>query len=161
MSIQELEAQLNGGARENRFRLTIAPPAGTSGNANALSVLCLSTAVPGKTRGAITIQHTGKTARVPGDSVADETFEINVQVGYDAEAVYGFFNDWYNLGDFNVGAKTTVRIEQLGLLNETLFTWNVTGAWVSTLPPIDFNRESQDTIKQFAATLTLDDVVVV
>lgn len=36
--------------------------------------------------------------------------------------------------------------------------WQADGIWVSTLPPINFNAESQDTISQFEVTLTLDDI---
>lgn len=157
-TIQELDSELQGGSRENRFKVTITVPTGVSGDARKLQVLCTGATVPGKTRGAIAIMRQGKTARIAGDTVSDETFPFTAHVPKDAAQVYGVFEEMFNLPDSTDDYKTNVIIEQLNLQNEVTFSWNVTGCWVSTLPPVDFNTESADTIKQFEATFTIDDV---
>lgn len=160
MSLEELDAALKGGARENRFRLLITLPDGVSGaTSDELKVLALSTAVPGRTRGAITIQALGKTGRLAGDDVTDETFETVFQVPKESEKIYGLMKQWYELAETEEGYKSKIKVQQLDLENKSTNEWEITGAWVSTLPPIDFSRESSDTIKQFPVTFTVDKVV--
>lgn len=156
-TIQELDSELQGGSRENRFKATITLPTGVTGDSRKLQILCSGATVPGKTRGAISIMRQGQTGRIAGDSVVDETFPFTAQVPKDAKQIYQTFEDMYNLPDTDDDYKTTVKIEQLNLQNEVTFSWNMTGCWVSTLPPVDFNTESADTIKSFEATFTLDD----
>lgn len=158
MSISELDAKLLGAQRENRFRAILTLPSGVSGDSDTLRVLCQSTTVPGKTRGAITLQRLGKTARIAGDELSDETFTFNVLVPKDAQAIYKTFEGWFKLGNGNTGYKSKAKFEFLGLDNATTMAWQADGIWVSTLPPINFNAESQDTISQFEVTLTLDDI---
>ncbi len=159
MSIQELEASLQGGSRENRFLLEFTLPAGVGGDVRTFNVLVLSTSVPGKTRGAITIQHSGKTRRLAGDDVTDETFPVVFQVPKDAKVIYENMRTWYDLGNGD-DYKVNIKCSQLDRQNTKVFSWNIIGCWLSTLPPVDFNRESQDTIKQFDATFTVDDIDV-
>lgn len=162
MSLAELESALAGGSRENRYLLEFNLPGAVTGETRTLNVLVLSATVPGKIRGAITINKEGKTGRVAGDELTDENFETNFQVPKDAQAVYSTMNEWFELPDTADGEnayKVKIKCSQLNLQNEKTFSWEIGGAWVSTLPPVDFNSESQDTIKQFAVTFTVDTVV--
>ena len=156
MSVQELDAKLQSGQRTNRFRCLITLPAGVSGDSDTLRVLCQSTTVPGKTRGAISLQRLGKTARIAGDEVSDETFSFMVQVPKNAKSVYDTFNQWFKLGNNSEGYKTSVIFQFLGLDNSISMSWKATGVWVSTLPPVNFDATAQDEITSFEVTLTLD-----
>lgn len=161
MSLQELDSALQSGARTNRFLLEFILPTGITSDVRKLSLLALSVSVPGKTRGAITINYGGKTGRIAGDELTDETFPVSLQVPQDSETVYKLFNDWILLPDTEDNYKTNMKCSQLNLQNEKTQTWDMKGCWVSTLPPVDFNRTSQDEIKEFEVTFTLDDVVPV
>lgn len=156
MSVQELDAKLQGGQRTNRFRALLVLPSGVSGNTDELKVLCQSTTVPGKTRGAISIQRLGKTARIAGDEVSDETFTFMVQVPKNAQSIYNTFNEWFKLGNNSEGYKSTATFDFLGLDNSVTMSWKATGVWVSTLPPVNFDATAQDEVSSFEVTLTLD-----
>lgn len=158
MSLNELDAKLQGGQRTNRFRTILTLPAGVSGDSAELSVLCQSTVKPGKTRGAITIQRLGKTGRLAGDEVHDETWTFMVQVPKDAQKIYKTFEEWFNLGNNATGYKSQARFEFLGLDNSISMVWVGKGVWVSTLPPVNFDATAQDAISEFEVTLTLDTI---
>ena len=158
MSVYELDKTLNTGARENRFRVSFTLPAGVPGDVRELSLLVTSTNVPGKTKGTITIQKDGKTARMAGDMVTDETFPCTFRIPRDTGKVYGMLYSWYELEE---EYKVIMKMEQLDVTNATIATWELSGVWLSVIAPISMNSESQDTIATVEATLTLDDVKLV
>lgn len=158
MSLAELDTTLQGGARQNRFRLTISLPAGVGGDATKLQILCNATTVPGYTRGAITINRQGLTGRIAGDKVSSETFPATLQVPKDAESVYSTFNKWFKLPDTTNDYKSEALIEQLDIQSNVTYTWKATGIWVSTLPDMSFDQTAMDTIQTFDVTFTIDDV---
>lgn len=160
MSLQELDNELQGGSRQNRFRLTISLPTSVGGNATKLQILCNSTTVPGYTRGAITINRLGKTGRIAGDAVSTETFPATMQVPKDAQVVYTTFSNWFKLPDTTNDYKSEVLFEQLDIQNNVTYTWKATGVWVSTLPDISFDQTAQDTIQTFDVTFTIDTIDV-
>lgn len=159
MSIQELDEKLAGASRQNRFRILL--PSDIDGDVAEFNILVQSTNVPGKTRGAITINKNGKTARIAGDDVSDETFPCNVFVPKDAKKTYKLIQDWYKLSDEDDGYKKDIIVEQLSLQNEVTAAWKITGCWVSTLPPVNFDETAMDTLQTFEATFTLDDVELI
>lgn len=161
MSVQELDAILKSGQRTNRGRLLLTLPGGVAGNTDTLRVLCQSATVPGKTRGAITLQRLGKTARIAGDSLTDETFTVMVQVPKDAKIVYDTFHQWFTLGDNSEGYKSTARYDSLALDNTISASWNMKGIWPSVLPPVNFDATAQDTITEFEVTFTIDEVELI
>ena len=157
MSVQELDAKLQGGTRTNRGRMLITLPGGVSGtDTDTLRILCQSATVPGKTRGAITLQRLGKTARIAGDEVNDETFTVMVQVPKNARSIYSTFEQWFILCDKDTGYKSTARYDSLALDNSVSASWKIEGIWPSTLPPVNFDATAQDSITEFEITFTLD-----
>ena len=156
MSVQELDAKLQGAQRTNRGRMLITLPGGVSGNTDELRILCQTATVPGQTRGAITLQRLGKTARIAGDSLTDETFSVMVQVPKNAKSVYNTFHQWFKLCDKSEGYKSTARYDSLALDNSISASWKMSGIWPSTLPPVNFDATAQDTITEFEITFTVD-----
>jgi len=157
MSLQELDNELQGGARQNRFRLTLSLPTGNGGDANKLKILCNSTTVPGGTRGTITINRLGLTGRIAGDKVSTETFPVTMQVPKDAQVIYTTFSNWYKLPDTTNDYKSEAIFEQLDIQNNVIYTWKATGVWVSVLPDISFDQTAMDTIQTFDVIFTIDD----
>lgn len=161
MSVAELEKELEGGSRVNRYRLNITLPTGVPGDVRKLSVLVKSTNVPGKTRGVINILREGITRRIAGDSVANESFPVLFNVPKNGSTVYNTVYNWYKLPETSNDYKADMTIEQLDIQNAVSSTWNVKGCWVSVLPAVSFNSESNDTLLEFEATFTLDDIELV
>lgn len=161
MSVQELEQEVQGLSRENRFRLQFSLPIGIPGEIRTITALVMSTNTPGKTRGTITIFRDGKPIRIAGDTNPDETFPVSFKVPKDAKKLYNTMYQWYELPDTSDDYKVDMRVEQLDTQNQVVYTWNIKGVWLSVLPPIAYNTESQDTVTSFEATFSMDDVVPV
>ena len=161
MSVQELESKLNAGSRQNRYQLLITVPSGVSSDTDTWRILCQSASVPGDTRGVIEIMRDGSKIRLAGDSETTAELPISIQVpsGSDASLVYGAFYEWKELCGENSGYKTKIKMNQLDLDNSVAFSWDITGAWVSELPSVEFSSESVDTIQTFDVSLTVDKCV--
>jgi len=161
MSVYELDKTLNGGARENRFKVNFTLPAGIPGEIRELSLLVTTTNVPGSTRGTITITKDGKVVRIAGDNVPNETFPCSLRVPKDAKKAYSTFYEWYNLPDTSNDYKVKMNMQQLDTQNNVIATFEMTGVWVSVLPDVTFNTDSADTISTFEVTFTLDTINLV
>lgn len=158
MSVAELEKVIQGGARENRFRVLFALPTGVTGNIKDISAIVTSTNVPGKTRGTINLMRDGLTHRIAGDKVSDETFPCSFKVPKEGKKIYTSMEQWFNLPDTSSDYKVKAKFQQLDTTNKVQSEWEISGMWISVLPPVTMNTESENTISQFEVTFTLDDV---
>lgn len=153
--INTLEQELNGASRENRYRLTFVLPSGVSGDVRKLAILARSTALPGKNYGQIEIKHSGKTNRIKGDEVTDATWTVEFLVPRDAKQVYKSMEDWFNLTE---NYKVDMETYQLDIANEVAQTFKVEGVWVQALPAVNWNTETENTIKSFEVTFSADKI---
>ena len=156
-NIQVLEETLQGGARENRFRVNFVLPSGVSGDVRNLSILVKTATLPGKTSGQIEIKHSGLTHRIKGDEVTDATWTTEVLVPKNATTVYGAFESWFKLIE---NYKVNMTAEQLDIQNNVTQVFTLEGVWVTALPAVNFSTESQDTLKSFEVTYSVDKLVI-
>ena len=162
-SVSELEQALNSASRQNRFRVAITIPSGVDTNTKDLQLLCTSTSVPGITRGSIEIKRDGKTVRIAGDELTDETWTVTFQVpGKEkCKLIYKAFDQWLRKGDdyeSSLDYKSTSTIDQLDIDNTVSYDWKIEGIWVSALGPISFDSDASDTLQTFECTFTIDRV---
>lgn len=157
--INELETALNGASRENRFLMELNFPAGVAGDVRKLNVLVKSTAVPGKTRGIIELKKDAKTARIAGDEMTNGDFNTTFLVPKDASSVYKIMDEWFHLPDTSGAYKVEIGISQLDIQNNVTQKWNGEGVFIATLPEVNFDTESSDTIKQFDVGFSIDRII--
>ena len=156
-NIQTLEEVLNGASRENRFRVNFTLPSGVSGDVRNLSILVKSVTLPGKTYGQIELKHSGKTHRVKGDETTDGTWTTDVMVPKDSRAVYSAFESWFKLTE---NYKVEMSVDQLDITNAVTNTFKLEGVWVTALPGVNWSTDSENVIKSFEVTFSVDQLTI-
>ena len=156
------EALTGGGARANRFKVTMTFPSDLNGSedaSSAMSFLCSSAQLPGQTIGEIQVPFRGRNLYVAGD----RTFEAWTVTCYnDIEfSVRNMFEMWMNkinkMSD-NSGTSTpsgyqsTASVMQLNQAGTGIMTYTFQGMWPTTLGNIDVSYETTDAIETFDCT---------
>lgn len=154
-NVQVLEEVLNGGARDNRFRLNFTLPSGVSGDVRNLSILVRSTTLPGKSDGQIEIKHSGLTHRVKGDETTDSTWTCEFLVPKNSATVYATMQQWSKLKE---NYKVEMTAEQLDIANAVTHKFTLKGVWLQALPGVNWSTETGDAIKSFEVTFSVDDI---
>lgn len=156
-NVQSLEELLNGASRENRFRINFTLPGGVSGDVRNLSLLVRTATLPGKSDGQIELKHSGITHRIKGDEVIDATWSTEILVPKDSRQVYSTFEQWKSLKE---NYKVQMTANQLDIQNNVTSTFTLEGVWVQALPAVNWSTESQDTIKSFEVTFSVDKLTI-
>jgi hypothetical protein len=65
-------------------------------------------------------------------------------------------DDWFNLEE---NYKVDIEAEQLNIINETVQTFKIEGAWVQALPAVTWDHDSENVIKSFEVTFSADKII--
>jgi hypothetical protein len=162
MKINDFRTALRGGgARPNRFRVTLFFPAvAQSGSASRTSTFLVKAAqLPASTLGNIDVPYMGRMLPLPGD----RTFEDwNVTVLNDTDfGIRNALERWSNAinGNENNQRNTPISalyqdltVEQLDLNGDVLKTYTFKDAYPLTVAAIDLDMGTNDSIEEFATT---------
>ena len=167
--LQQLNAVLQGGARANRFQVEFQLPAGVGGNLRNINLLAKTFPIPGVEIGTIEVKYKGLTGRLSDNSrVVTATTSPNFRLPANPAEILNAFYDWASKcapldGSQTVPSdyKTDIVVRQLGTNKQVTFSWKLKGCWVSAIPEQEMNSEEAESIREFAPTLTVDDVEII
>ena len=161
MSIDQFKSRLRGGgARANQFRVSLNPPAISTGliPENA-SFMVKAAALPGQTITEIPVNFRGRQLFVAGDRTF-ETWTTTIMNDTDF-AVRNAMESWMNgindletsIGVSNMALYTSdILIEQLDRDNSVLKTYTLKTCWPTAIAAIDLNMDTVSEIETFDVT---------
>ena len=166
-NINEFRSQMQGdGARPNLFEVTMPFPAfSLPGNAQTkLSFMCKTAQLPGSTIGVVPVQYFGRELKFAGNrTFADWTISV---INDEDFVVRNAFERWMNglnshtLNVRNPAAQAPLgytvdsEVRQYAKNGSVLKKYKFTGLFPSDITPIDVDWGSNDTIEEFAVTLS-------
>jgi len=154
-----------GGARPSLYLVTLNFPAGVSSGADAIknSYLCKAASIPSSNMGEVQVPFMGRKVKVAGDKEFDD-WSVTMINDTDFSA-RGAFEAWVNLINEHVSNKgkenpgdyyQDLKVEQLNRQGETIYTYNLRGAWPKTVGEITLGYEETDTVEEFEVTFAMN-----
>lgn len=166
-NINEFRSQMQGdGARPNLFEVTMPFPAySLPGNAQTkLSFMCKTAQLPGSTIGVVPVQYFGRELKFAGNrQFADWTISV---INDEDFVVRNAFERWmnginsHNLNIRNPAAQAPLgytvdsEVRQYGKIGNILKKYKFIGVFPTDITPIDVDWAANDTIEEFAVTLS-------
>ena len=166
-NINEFRSQMQGdGARPNLFEVTMPFPAfSLPGNAQTkLSFMCKTAQLPGSTVNVVPVQYFGRELKFAGNrTFADWTISV---INDEDFVVRNAFERWmnglnsHNLNIRNPAAQAPLgytvdsEVRQYGKGGNTLKKYKFIGVFPTDITPIDVDWAANDTIEEFAVTLS-------
>lgn len=167
-NIQEFRAQYEGdGARPNLFEVTVPFPAGVIGDAakaqQKLTFMCHASALPESSIGTTEVDYFGRKIKLAGNrSFGDWTLTVYNDEDF---AVRNAFEKWLNalnanrLNRRNPAFPTNssygvdCEIRQYDKLMNVIKSYNLIGAFPTSLSSIDLAWGNNDSVEEFTVTL--------
>lgn len=157
MTITNFMSNFRGGARQNRFRVSITWP-GAVGSPNVRDdIVCTAASMPSSIIGVTQVFYRGRAISIPGDRTFEEwtaTFMNDVTYSH-----RNAFERWSNLilsQEGNVQGTenykdmlVTIDIAQLGRDDSVLKTVRLFNAWPTNISSVELDYSSQDTVSNF------------
>jgi hypothetical protein len=166
-NINEFRSQMQGdGARPNLFEVTMPFPAfSLPGNAQTkLSFMCKTAQLPGSTVNVVPVQYFGRELKFAGNrTFADWTISV---INDEDFVVRNAFERWmnglnsHNLNIRNPAAQAPLgytvdsEVRQYGKIGNILKKYKFIGVFPTDITPIDVDWAANDTIEEFAVTLS-------
>lgn len=157
LGIDDFKAKLKGGgARANLFRVTCNFPSFVQASVELTSFLCKGAALPASTVAAIAVPFRGRQLQIAGD----RTFEpVTLTFFNDTDfAIRNAFESWMN----GINGHTTntgilspadyqvdMIVEQLDRQENVLKTYNIRGAFPTSIAAIELSNDEASTIEEF------------
>lgn len=163
ISISDFKGNVADLARPNRFMVSFRGNALAMGNFDpSLQYLAMSTELPGRDIGDITLNWQGMQIKLAGDpTVAD----ISLKFHNDSEfKIRNFFEEWAN-NFANMGTnerlahteyKAEVVMEQLDRRGDVIATYILDGAYPKTVSPIALDMGTTDSTEEFTVSFRYD-----
>ena len=164
-SIDTFRGKLQGGgARANKFMVTMGFPAGLSGMPEDLSTttsyLCSAATLPGMTIGEVTVPFRGRNLFIAGDRTFEAwTITILNDSNFHIRNGFEIWMNYINNMSNNEGVdnpslyQTDAHVSQLGRDDLRVKTYSFRGMWPTTIGNIDLSYETNDAIETFDVTL--------
>ena len=160
-NINTFRQKLNGGSKANLFRMEIIPEFTVPGfDANEVSILCKSGAIPAFTLGIIEVPFRGRRIKIPGDrTYADWTATF---VNDDNQQTRKAFDSWMNtIVDVNgenslrtgVGTyRCKIVVNQLRPDGNIARIYELYDAFPTDVSAIDLSYDTTDAVQEFTVT---------
>lgn len=165
MAIDEFASALQGGLRQNRFRVQMALPAGVGGvDLNVLNTLVKAVQLPGAEGGDIIVPRQGEQIHLAGDLKFTSPWSITVLADRNKFLIRQVLDEWFALAypgngqygrpeDYKVDGT---RVAMLDHENNVVKEYKFFGMFVSNIPPVDLGDENEDVLVEIPAELTFD-----
>lgn len=166
-NINEFRSQMQGdGARPNLFEVTLPFPAfSLPGTAQSkMSFMCKTAQLPGSTVNAVPVQYFGRELKFVGNrTFADWTISV---INDEDFVVRNAFERWMNgINSHNLNVRNPValspggytvdgEVTQYGKAGNNLKRYRFVGLFPSDITPIDVDWGANDTMEEFAVTLS-------
>jgi hypothetical protein len=159
--LNDFKQNFMGGARPNRFRVTMTFPAGAGAAAGRkFQYQCTGAELPGTELPNIPVYFMGRQIKYPGDRVFAP---INLTILNDIDfLIRDGFEEWLkniNGHESNVGSVSmddywaTCVVEQLGRDDSILKTYTLIDAHPINISPVELEWGDNDTVERFTVTL--------
>jgi len=158
LGVDDFKAKLKGGgARANLFQATINFPAYADGDAELTSFMCEAAQLPGSTMGFIEVPFRGRRLKLSGDR-AFEPWTVTI-INDTEMSIRNAMERWMNginSHSTNTGIanplayEADLKVEQLDKANEVIKTYNLRGAFPTSVSPIDLSYGSENEIERFS-----------
>ena len=166
-NVNEFRSQMIGdGARPNLFEVSMPFPAFSSPeNAQTkLTFMCKTAQLPGATLGVVPVQYFGRELKFVGNrTFADWTISV---INDEDFVVRNAFERWMNgINSHNLNVRNPValspggysvggEVTQYGKAGDSLKRYKFVGLFPSDITPIDVDWGANDTMEEFAVTLS-------
>lgn len=162
LKLEDFKAALRGGGvRPNLFRVIPSFPFG--GDIQLASFMVKTASLPGQTLGKIEVPFRGRILDLAGDRTFED-WEITVLVDgeFQVRDAFEIWSNSINSHDENIGAATIEeymgdwRVEQLDRAGEVIKAYTMKNVWPVAVAPIELSSDQNDSIAEFAVTLSVE-----
>lgn len=165
MSVDTFISQFAGGARANRFRVTITWP-GAVGSPNVADEIVVHAAqLPSSTLGVVQVPYMGRMFPLPGDrTFEDWTVTVLNDISFSHR---NKFESWSNLilshqGNVQTipnyaGMVANITVQQLDRKDNVIKTFTLRNAWPVHVSAIDVGYQNNDQVEEFTVSFAYTD----
>lgn len=163
-TVDKLNAALKGGARSDKYYIEIGSPVGAPGLSFGEDelVLCSVASFPPRNIGEVDAWVQGRKLKLPGDSVFDQTWDIDFYNTPDhdirskfikwANSIDTYINNWHTC--FPQDFMVTLKIHQVNCEGNPVATYEIYNAWPSSIGNIEVGADKVNTIETFSVQFT-------
>ena len=155
LGLEGLKSELAEGARANKYKIQIAELGGED-----VSVLAKAGSLPGRTIGTAEVFSQGRKVPLAGDTTYD-TWDVTFYGDKDLK-IWGKVDTWMkDTDDYagNTSSKSSIAdygksviIQQLDRKGAPTKGVTLENAWITTISPIDYGADSNDTVVEYTVT---------
>lgn len=158
----------DGGARPNRYRVTIVNPQMSISPAlnTNIQFLCRSTSIPASIMGVAPVHFMGREVKIAGDRTFDDwSVTIYNNKSFDLRKAFenwssNMLKNFGNVEDGSIDDETKYMsrgiVEQLDRKDEKIQTYKVEGIWPITVGDIALAYDSNNTVEEFQVTFAVN-----
>lgn len=163
--VSKFLANFDGGARPNRYRVTLDGNPGAAGKSpEQFQFLCRSSSIPASTVAPCVVAYMGRDVKVPGDRTFDD-WTVTVYNTKDM-SIRKYFETWSSniLTNFHNTAPLEEEnwwmgqalVEQLDRGERVTNTYKVKGIFPTSVGDITLAYDNNNTVEEFAVTFTVN-----
>lgn len=164
-SVSDFLANFGGGARPNRFRVTLHTPPALATPLPKLPFLCHASSIPSSTLGFAPLSYMGRTVKIAGDKEYDDW---NVTIYNDRTFdLRNFFEKWMNgiLGNVKnvtifdenpINYYGSADVEQLDRKENVIQTYTMKDIFPTSVAEIELNFDSNNVVEEFQVTFAIN-----
>lgn len=162
MNINEFIGNFNGGARPNRFRVTLNYPGFAGNPATPSRFVCRGAQLPASTIGVVNVPYMGREIKFAGDrTFEDWTVTIVNDEKFDHRVSMERWLNGLNAHQGNTrvipsltGYSQIITVDQLSYNGGLLRRYKVYNAFPTNLSAIDLDMSTNDTVEEFQVTFS-------
>lgn len=164
--VSKFLGQFDGGARPNRYRVTLVGSPGAAGAppGEKFSFLCRSSSIPASTVQPCVVAYMGREIKVPGDRTIDD-WSVTVYNTKDM-GIRKYFETWSsnilkNFANITDGEEedywmSEAKVEQLDRGEKPTNTYKVKGIFPTSIGDIQLAYDSNNTVEEFTVTFAVN-----
>lgn len=161
-NIEKFKQAVSDGARLNRFIITFLDPSTKEVIGADLSYFVKSASIPTRDVGVAEITYQGMKVKLAGDpTFGDWSCTLILDKEYKARKAFELwqtlcFETLTNTRGSQLTYKSPIRISQLSGKNEVVATYDLIGAWPSSVGEVSFAQDSNDAVGEFTVNFNYD-----
>ena len=164
--VSKFLANFDGGARPNRYRVTLDGTPGAAGKSpEQFQFLCRASSIPASTVAQCVVAYMGREVKVPGDRTFDD-WSITVYNRKDFDLRIAFeswsnqmLNNYANVESGVINDEqdyfADATVDQLDRKDEVIQTYMMKGIWPTSIGDIALAYDSNNTVEEFQVTFAV------
>lgn len=163
-SVSAFLAKFQGGARPNRFRVSISGPQAGSSVPDSLMFVCWSASIPASILGRCDVAYMGNTVKISGDREFDDwDIQCYNDLSFDVRKAFeqwsnGMLKNEANVTDFQFASTylASGKVEQLDRNETVIQTYKMEGVFPIRVGEIELDYSNQNQVESFPVTLAVN-----